>query len=147
MSLLMNTPGGIIKKLPKLRIIQSIYGLRRLARKIPDYDIAHIHYHHYYFACFTPIIRKKAKKLFLTFYGGDFHEISKLWHWCNQKSVNLVDGVFAENEIMLRDIANRYKIYNQKKEIGSLIFLMDNLFYSNLFLKITRVFRPKNFEY
>jgi len=128
-------PRGIIKKLPKLRIIQSIYGLRRIARKLPHYDIAHIHYHHYYFACFTPIIRKKAKRLFLTFYGGDFHEISRLWHWCNQKSVNLVDGVFAENEIMLQDIANSYKICNQKKEIGSLIFLMDNFVSFEPFLK------------
>lgn len=128
-------PKGIIKKLAKLRVIQSIYGLRKIASRLPDYDIAHIHFHHFYFSFFTPIIRKKAKKLFLTFYGGDFDHISNLRHWFNQKTMNLIDGVFAENEVMLQNIAERYKVYSRGKKTGTLIFLMNNFISFEPFLK------------
>jgi hypothetical protein len=128
-------PRGVIKKVPKLRIIQAIYGLRRVAGRIPNYDIVHIHFHHFYFSFFMPIIRKKAKKVFLTFYGGDFHELNNVRHWFNQKSVNLLDGVFAENEVMLEDIANRYKIDRRKTNVGVLIFLMDNFISFEPFLR------------
>jgi len=128
-------PKGVIKRLPKLRVIQSIYGLRKIARRLPDYDIAHIHFHDSYYSLFASIIRRKAKKLFLTFYGGDFHHINNLKHWFNQKTMNLIDGVFAENEVMLEDIAERYKVNRQEKKIGTLIFLMNNLISFDPFLK------------
>ena len=65
-------PKGLIGKIPKLRILQAIAGLRILAGGLPDYDIIHIHFNHYILAFVSPILRRKTRKLFVTFYCGDF---------------------------------------------------------------------------
>jgi glycosyltransferase involved in cell wall biosynthesis len=128
-------PRGIVKKFPKVRVAQVVYGLRKIARKLPEYDIAHIHFHHFYFPFFTHIIRKKARKFFITFYGGDFDHVSNFKHWCNQKSMRLMDGVFAENEVMLQNIVRKYQVDERRSEIGTLIFLMNNFISFEPFLE------------
>jgi len=45
-------PSGLFARLSKLRFLQFIFGLRRLARDLPKYDVVHINFHHYYFAFF-----------------------------------------------------------------------------------------------
>lgn len=60
-------PKGIIAKIPRVRAFFGRYGRKMLARSLPEYDVAHIHFHHYYFSYFTPIIRQKARKFYITF--------------------------------------------------------------------------------
>ena len=119
-------PTGLIKGIPKLRFFQFIFGLRKLARKIPDYDIAHIHFHHYYSAYFTSIIRRKTKRFFLTFFGSDFNQISNFKHNCNQKTINLVDGVYATNQVLLDKILLKYKVSKSEKKTGILMPMMES---------------------
>jgi glycosyltransferase involved in cell wall biosynthesis len=136
-------PKGFIKTLPKVRFFQFIFGLRRLARSIPDYDIVHIHYHHYYFAFITPIIRRKAKKFFLTFFGSDFNQISNLQHKFNQKTVNLVDGIFVASEIFMDKILTRYHVSKSKKRTGILIPLMNSFISFERFLLNHDIYKAK----
>ena len=119
-------PKGIIKRLPKLRFFSSVFGLRKLARSIPDYDIVHIHFHYYYSAFFTPIIRRKTKYFFLTFFGSDFNQVSNFKHRCNQRTVNLIDGIFATNQILLNKILSKYRVSTSEKKAGILFPLMDS---------------------
>jgi glycosyltransferase involved in cell wall biosynthesis len=128
-------PKKIIGKLPKIRTVQSIYGLRRVAKRLPDYDIAHMFFHYYIFALFTPIIRKKAKHFFLSFLGGDFDHISNLKHWFNNRTIKLLDVVFAENCGTLKNIATRYNLYNREKKTDVLKILMNNFVSFDTFLK------------
>lgn len=120
-------PKGFIKTIPKIRIFQTIYGLRKLAKSLGDYDIAYINYHHYYYSYFTPIIRNKTKKFFLSFFGSDFNLVRAFGHQHNLKTVSLLDGVFTSNEILLNQIISRYKISPNIIQTGNLIQLVDNI--------------------
>jgi glycosyltransferase involved in cell wall biosynthesis len=119
-------PKGLIRKIPKFRLLQNIYGLRKLARKLPEYDIVHIHYYYFYYAFLTPIIRKKTKRLLLTFFGSDYYRVNNFTHLINKRSLFALDGIFAENETMLEDIAKRYRLNKRRIATGILMFMMDN---------------------
>jgi len=119
-------PKGIISKIPKFRLLQHIYGLRKVARKLPEYDIVHVHFYYFYYASFTPIIRKKAKLFLLTFFGSDYYRVNNFTHFINKRSLVAFDGVFAENETMLEDIAKRYSLNKRHIATGILMFMMDN---------------------
>jgi glycosyltransferase involved in cell wall biosynthesis len=119
-------PKGFLSKIPKFRLLQNIYGLRKLARKLPEYDIVHIHYYYYYYAFLTPIIRKKTKHLLLTFFGSDYYRVNNFMHFINKRSLLALDGIFAENETMLADIAKRYSLKRRRITTGVLMFMMDN---------------------
>ena len=43
-------PKGAIKQIPKVRVLQAIYGMRQIAKNLPAYDIIHIHFYYYYYA-------------------------------------------------------------------------------------------------
>lgn len=120
-------PKGFLKKIPKIRAFQAFYGLRKLAHRLPMYDIAHIFFHHHYYYLFTPIIREKTKKFFLTFFGSDFNQIENFKHRNNQKTVNLLDGVFATNEVLLERIVKKYDFSGNEKESGITFPFMDIL--------------------
>jgi glycosyltransferase involved in cell wall biosynthesis len=132
-------PKGIIRKVPKLRAIQSLYGMRRIARKINDYDIAHVLFYYYYYAFLVPIIRKKAKKLFVTFFGSDFYKVSNLGHSLNQRSLSQFDTVFCQNKVMLQSIVSRYKLNRYTTESGILHFLMNSFMSFDSFLENTTI--------
>jgi len=119
-------PKGIISKIPKFRLLQHIYGLRKVARKLPEYDIVHVHFYYFYYASFTPIIRKKAKLFLVTFFGSDYYRVNNFTHFINKRSLVAFDGVFAENETMLEDIAKRYSLNKRHIATGILMFMMDN---------------------
>jgi glycosyltransferase involved in cell wall biosynthesis len=136
-------PKGLIRKLPKLRAIQAVYGLRRITRKLNDYDIVHIHFYYYYYAFFVPMIRKKAKKLFVTFFGSDFYKVSNLGHLLNQRSLNQFDAVFATNKVTLQSIADRYKLNKPTTKIGTLEFLLNSFISFDHFLENTTVSSAK----
>jgi hypothetical protein len=127
-------PSGLVKKIPRLRVFQGIYGLRKLAKSLPEYDIVHIHYHHYYYSYFTPIIRNKTKMFFVSFFGSDFNETGTFGHKRNQKSLKYVDGVFANSETFLKQITTRYAISGNGKHTGILIQLMNSFGSFNKFL-------------
>lgn len=118
-------PTGFLSRIPKLRFFQFIYGLRKLAKELSNYDIAHVNFHHYYYAFFTPIIRKKVKNFYITFYGSDFNE--RVWyeHIGNKKSIIIADKIFVtENPEFLKKIAIKYNIQNTDKTTGVLFPLM-----------------------
>lgn len=119
-------PSGFFARLPKLRFFQYLIGLRKIARSLPNYDIAHINFHHYYYTFITSIIRKKATKLYVTFLGSDFNEIAWYKHLANKKSISNTDAIFAENPSFLNRIIKRYKLYNSQKETGLLLFFHDS---------------------
>jgi hypothetical protein len=118
-------PTGFISRIPKLRFFQYMYGLIKLARGLSNYDIAHVNYHHYYYAFFTPIIRKKVKHFYITFYGSDFNEIVWYKHIGNKKSITLSDKIFvSENPKFLKQIVIKYNIQNAARNTGILFPLM-----------------------
>lgn len=125
-------PSGLFARLPKLRFFQFIWGLRKLAKELPIYDVVHVTYHHYYYAFITPIIRKKTLKLYVTFYGSDFNGVSWFKHLCNKKTIALADHIFATNPSMLRKILKKYDLNNEKKKTSILMHLMESF---NLFEK------------
>jgi hypothetical protein len=120
-------PTGLVGRLPKLRFFQYIWGLRKLAGCLPHYDVAHINFHHYYYAFFSPIIRKKADRLFVTFFGSDFNEVTWYKHLGNKKTIALADHVFAINPSFLSIISKKYDLNITKKKTEVLFFYMENL--------------------
>jgi hypothetical protein len=119
-------PSGLFARLPKLRFFQYIWGLRKLSGGLPHYDIAHINFHHYYYAFFTPIIRKKADKLYITFFGSDFNQSKRYKHLSNKKSIALADYIFATNPTFLDRISKKYNLIKTKKKTGILIFIHES---------------------
>ena len=130
-----NYPKGILNGLPKIRALHSIYGLRKLASTLGEYDIVHIHFHYYYYAFLVPILRKKTKKLFVTFFGSDFYRINQWGHRLTKRSLSYVDGVFAISENMLENLINKYRLNEQPVKTGILIFLMRNFISFGNFLE------------
>lgn len=120
-------PTGLVARLPKLRFFQYIWGLRKLAGGLPHYDVAHINFHHYYYALFSPIIRKKADRLYVTFFGSDFNDVAWYMHLGNKKTIALADQAFAINPSFLSIISKKYNLNRSKKKTGVLFFLMENL--------------------
>jgi glycosyltransferase involved in cell wall biosynthesis len=118
-------PKGFIKKIPRIRVFFSILGLRQLANSLSDYDIAHIHFHHHYYSYFTRIIRTKAKKLFITFFGSDFNQVENFRHKHNQKSINVSDAIFTTNQTLLNKIVDKYKVVAKGIKYDTLVPLMD----------------------
>lgn len=128
-------PRGLFGKIPKIRVLQIVSCLRRMSNNLPQYDIIHIHFHHFYYAFVAPILRKKARKLFVTFYGGDFDWLSVFRHAMNRRTTSISDGVFAENEKMLEKIIKKYHL--DKHNSGVLRFLMANFVSFESFLRQT----------
>ncbi len=118
-------PKGMISSIPRLRVYFAYYGLHLLANSMTYYDVAHIHFHHYYFSYFTPIIRQKAKKFYITFFGSDFNQVEPFRHRHNLKSVKLANAVFATNETMLNKIAEKYHLAEREIQSDILMPLMD----------------------
>jgi glycosyltransferase involved in cell wall biosynthesis len=99
--------------------------LRKAARDLSEYDIAHVNFHHYYYAFFTPIIRQKVKFFYITFYGSDFNHSNSYWHYLNKKSTDIADKIFVtENPDFLTKIAAKYKIMDVPGKTGVLFPLM-----------------------
>jgi glycosyltransferase involved in cell wall biosynthesis len=117
-------PSKLLAWLPKLRFFQYMWGLRKLAKLLPIYDVVHVTFHHYYYAFITPIIRKKTSKLYVTFYGSDFNDVSWFRHLCNKKTILLADHIFATNPSMLRKIVKKYDLTDEKKRTSILMHLM-----------------------
>ncbi|MBN2214153.1 MAG: hypothetical protein JW723_07905 [Bacteroidales bacterium] len=117
-------PSGVFSRLPGIRFLQYIMGLRITGRELPCYDVAHINFHHYFYAFFTKIIRKKTKKLCVTFYGSDFNNVAWYRHICNRKTIALTDQLFATNPTMLDMIIEKYNLINSDKRTGILMPLM-----------------------
>lgn len=118
-------PHGFIAKVPRLRAYFGRYGRIQLAKSLPDYDVAHINFHHYYFSYFTPIIRKKTKKFYITFYGSDFNQVENYKHKHNLKSVMLTDAVFTTNETLLDKVVKKYGVLKRGITSDILIMLME----------------------
>ncbi len=118
-------PSSLISRVPKLRFFSFIFGLRKLARDLPHYDVAHINYHPYYYAFFSPIIRKKANKLYVTFFGSDFNEVKWYQHLGNKKTIALTDHIFGTNPSFLARIKKKYKLNDTKEKTGILIPILD----------------------
>ncbi len=120
-------PDGFISRIPKLRFFQYMYGLIKLAKKLSDYDIGHVNYLYYYFSFFTPVIRKKVEKFYITFYGSDFNDIAWYEHIGNKKSVTLADKIFVtENPDFLKQIMIKYDIQDTSFRTGILFPLMNS---------------------
>lgn len=114
-------PKGLLGKIPKLRFFQSIYGLRKLAASLPHYEVAHINFHHFYYSLFTPIIRKKVNKLYISFFGSDFNELEWYRHLGNKKTIRITDNVFSTNSTLLKEIKNKYNL--SEKKIGTSVLM------------------------
>jgi len=116
---------GIIAKIPRIRVFFGRYGRSKLAKALPAYDVAHVHFHHHYFSYFTPIIRQKAKTFYITFFGSDFNQIEPFRHKHNLKSVKLADAIFATNETLLSKVAEKYRLAEREIKSDILMPLMD----------------------
>jgi glycosyltransferase involved in cell wall biosynthesis len=128
-------PKGILKKIPRLRVWVGHYGRKQVAHSLPEYDVAHIHFHHHYFSYFTPIIRKKAKKFYVTFFGSDFNQVEEFRHRHNQKSVDLTDAVFATSTTLLNKISHKYQTLGKGIKSDILIPLIDTFDVFETFLQ------------
>lgn len=118
-------PHGFIAKIPRLRAYFGRYGRSLLAKSLPNYDVVHINFHHYYFSYFTPFIRKKTKKFYITFYGSDFNQVENFRHKHNLKSVKLSDAVFTTNKTLLNKVVEKYGLLKRGISSDILIMLMD----------------------
>lgn len=118
-------PYGFIAKIPRLRAYFGRYGRNVLAKSLPNYDVAHIKFHHHYFSHFTPIIREKTKKFYITFFGSDFNQVENFRHKHNLKSVKLTDAIFTTNKTLLDKVVEKYNLLERDIPSDILIPLMD----------------------
>ena len=126
-------PKGLAKSIPKVKTMQAIYGMRKLAMQLGQYDIAHVHFYYSYYSLFMPIIRKKAKKTFLTFFGSDYYKPGRTAHLVIGKSLTVFDRVFAISNGMLAQLTERYRL--EKSKTGILYFLISSFIAFDTFLK------------
>lgn len=120
-------PKGFVKKIPRLRILSTIYGLRKISRELPHYDIAHINYHHYYLAFCAGLLRRKAEKLYVTFFGSDFNQVEWFRHMCNRYTITRSDAVFATNRTLLNSIIKHYELPSSGLSTDILFPLMGSI--------------------
>lgn len=118
-------PTGFISYIPKLRSLVALYSMISQLKKIDDYDIIHIFFHHYYYARISPILRKKTHTFYLTFFGSDFDQLENYKHKSNKKTIRLLDGVFATNPIFLDRIIKKYKLWDMQLYMDTLMFPME----------------------
>ena len=126
-------PKGFIKKIPKLRVLQGIWAMKRMARNFSNYDVIHFHFYYYYYALLISVLRRKTKLLFITFFGSDFMRINNFRHFINKKVIGKFDGVFAINEVMLNNVRERYLI-KHKPETDIMVLLMSSFIAYKSFL-------------
>lgn len=126
---------GGLTKIRKIGILFSFINLWRVARNLSQYDIVHIHYHHWYIALITKALRRKCSKLIISFYGSDFNEISKFHHLCNKWSISLADTICATNPVFLSKIFNHYDLDVKRKASSILFPLMSSFSEFKGFLK------------
>jgi glycosyltransferase involved in cell wall biosynthesis len=119
-------PKGFISKIPKFRLLQLIYGLRKVARNLPEYDVVHVHFYYFYYAFFTSIIRKKTKLFLLTFFGSDYYRISNFRHFINKRSIHRFDRAITINQIMLNEVKKKYELEKKGVNTGTQTFMMDS---------------------
>lgn len=113
-----------LSRVLKLGTLISFFNLRRVSSGLPYYDVVHINYHHFYFAYFSSILRRKAKKLYVTFFGSDFNQVGEYTHRQNLKTLRISDGVFTTNPMLLKKVIARYKLENEEIKRNTLFPLM-----------------------
>ncbi|EKB48614.1 glycosyltransferase [Cecembia lonarensis] len=117
---------GKLTKLRKVGILFSFSNLIGISKSLDQYDIIHIHYHHWYLALISGILRKKTNKLYLSFFGSDFNQVGMVHHLCNKKTIDLADGIFTTNPVFLKKIFQYYQINPSSKSSGILFPLMNS---------------------
>ena len=128
-------PKGAIKQIPKVRVLQAIYGMRKIAKNLPTYDIIHIHFYYYYYAYIAKYLRLKTKRLVVTFFGSDFYTPSNWQHNLNKKSLRLFDGLYGISEVMLANLVKKYELDTSRTETAILTFMMTTFISFESFLK------------
>lgn len=103
-------PRGFLKRIPKIRFFGTVFGLWKVSGTLPQYDIVHINFHHYYLAAIVPRLREKATKLYVTFFGSDFNQAAWYRHLGNRFTVRRSDGIFTTNPTLLKQIVLKYKL-------------------------------------
>jgi len=126
---------GSLTKIRKIGILFSFFNLWNISRNLRQYDIIHIHYHHWYIALISKVLRRKCSKLIISFFGSDFNEISKFHHLCNKWSISLADTVCATNPVFLSKIFNYYNLDVKRKASSILFPLMSSFSEFEEFLK------------
>jgi glycosyltransferase involved in cell wall biosynthesis len=126
---------GPLTKIRKIGILFSFFNLWKISRNLPQYDIINIHYHHWYIALISKVLRRKGSKLIISFFGSDFNEISKFHHFCNKRSIGLADTISATNPVFLSKIFNHYHLNAKRKSSSVLIPMMSSFSEFEDFLK------------
>lgn len=118
---------GPLTRIRKIGILFSFFNLRKISRNLPQYDVIHIHYHHWYIALISKVLRNKCSKLIISFFGSDFNEVSKYHHFCNKRSIKLADTISATNPVFLSKIFVYYHL-DTKRKSSSILFPMMSSF-------------------
>jgi len=118
---------GALARIRKIGILFSFFNLWKISRNLPQYDIIHIHYHHWYIALISKVLRRKCSKLIISFFGSDFNEVSKFHHFCNKRSIGLADTICATNPVFLSKIFNFYNL-DAKRKASSILFPLMSAF-------------------
>ncbi|WP_238531610.1 glycosyltransferase [Nitritalea halalkaliphila] len=135
---------GPLTKIRKIGILFSFFNLWKISRNLPKYDIVHIHYHHWYIALISKILRRKCSKLIISFFGSDFNEVSKFHHFFNKRSIGLADTICATNPVFLSKIFNFYYLDAKRKASSVLFPLMSSFSEFEDFLKNNDSIMAKN---
>jgi glycosyltransferase involved in cell wall biosynthesis len=126
---------GALTKIRKIGILFSFFNLWKISINLPQYDIIHIHYHHWYIALISKVLRRKCSKLIISFFGSDFNEVSKFHHFCNKRSICVADNICATNPVFLTRIFNFYNLDVKRKASSILFPLMSSFSEFEVFLK------------
>jgi glycosyltransferase involved in cell wall biosynthesis len=117
---------GVLTEIRKIGILFSFFNLWKISRNLPQYDIIHIHYHHWYIAFIIKVLRRKCSKLIISFFGSDFNEVSTFQHFCNKRSIKFADIVTAITPEFVSNIFDRYDLEVKRKSSAILIPLMSS---------------------
>lgn len=107
---------GIIKKIPKIRVILRILKEVWLTKKMPYCDIYHMHFVDWSFAFYSGILEKKCKSFVCSVWGSDFYKSSRLQRKLQERLYRVAKVITFANEVT-KDQFNKYYKERYKEKL------------------------------
>lgn len=92
----------------KLEGLRLLVMMARLLNDMDEYDVVHIHYLDPFYSFLANLIKRKAKRIFVSVWGSDFYRMSKKNRVRQKRILRHADVITFAND----DLANEFSVYH-----------------------------------
>lgn len=101
---------SFLEKIPFLKIIYYYFGIKKILDKNNKYDVISIQMVYYYYFLAVSILKRKSKKLLLTFYGSDFNQLSPIYKPFLKRVVRSASKISTANPKLRYDLQHHFDL-------------------------------------